>query len=137
MNWEIIALDQILNGFYVGPKLSDEEFKKILLPKDYIGAMVNYSFCIEILLKARLTDKKRTHNLKTIFSLIDNNTRKEIVENIGIKQNEFVKMLKNNANCYNEWRYYYEIDEEILKGDFLFLKELATTLIRLSNVLDV
>lgn len=118
-----------INGFYVGnTELSDDELSRILFPQNYVGAMVNFSFCAEILLKSMIDEHKKTHKLRELFNEIDERWKKIIKAKINYSENIFDFLLEENSNSFEDWRYYYEKNKEKIKGDFKFLRKFTVVL---------
>ena len=85
-----------------------------------IVGIVLRAFALELYMKALLAiegKKCKSHNLKVIFQSLSSDTQGLLKENF--QENEFDTALDAISNAFEEWRYFYESDENFINNGFL------------------
>lgn len=99
-----------------GKNPTKDEFNRTRYEVTNIPAIVNGAFAIELYIKSRLVKKTRGHNLRTLFSKLDKETkdriRSEIESKIDKRFTSFSKQFWTIAKAFEYWRYIHE------KNDF-------------------
>lgn len=93
------------------------QFQMLLIP-----GVVCMAFSIELGMKALLpkgTAAPRTHDLNTIFSMLDSSVRGQIIAACERGEAEFNALLKKVARAFEEWRYVYEQERPEIELGFL------------------
>lgn len=102
-------------------------------------------FTCELILKSIITfenhSTKDTHSLQKLFLMLNGKTQNIIKEstieemkkvNITLTHDKFLEKLNENANIFENWRYYYENDQ---RTDLGFINALFNSLVNYANKL--
>jgi hypothetical protein len=87
-----------------------------------ISMIVLQSLCCEIGLKALILSEGKNfsqkHKLDKLFALIQTSTQKKIIRESEMQERDFRDKLKQNNNCFVNWRYFFEKSQSV-NIDFL------------------
>lgn len=118
------------DGFYVGEKITDDELKKYLFPKEEVTAIVNCAFSCELYMKSMLNKGNVVwgHKLDDLFNQLDDSWKNMIIRLMGYENAIFYYFLRQSSDAFERWRYIYEREDKERRIYFLFLKRFTVIL---------
>ena len=118
-------------------KFNKYEFNSKEMPSYYILNNIFSSFLAEIGLKALIAYEnkviKADHSLDSLFNLLSSEYQNNIAELMEYEFTELEKKLKENAEHFEKWRYYYELGASSF--DIQFMNKLLMTIAEILKVL--
>lgn len=87
---------------------------ELMFPSDILLALACEVYLKLIILERGLTFR-REHDLLSLFNILDEDTRTEIINkcrDVNGNRNDFLTKLEGNKDVFLKWRYFYEIDLE-------------------------
>lgn len=142
------AFSILYEKFNNAAKVTTPEEEETLKQKDlmlFFPVATNLAFACELFLKSMLPDGTHGHNLRELFSQLDNNLQNAIKKfTISTMQKrdkkkvysnaDFVNYISNNEMSFVEWRYFYENNAKTFNLEFMkcfceALLEISTRLV--------